>query len=172
MTGFTGNQVTVFGGSGFIGRHVIRRLAAQGHTIRVAVRDTEGASYLKVMGKVGHVVPVPASVADPASVARAVAGAQWVVNLVGILAQSGKRTFERIHAEGAANVARAAADVGAQRLVHVSALGADPNSKAAYARTKAKGEANVHAAFPNATILRPSVVFGPEDHLFNFFATI
>jgi len=170
MADITGKQVTVFGGSGFLGRHLIRRLAAEGHIIRVAVRDPERALFLKVMGKIGHIVPVAADVRDPHSVARAVAGSHWVVNLVGILAESGKRTFQRIHTEGAANVAKAAALEGAQRLVHVSALGADPTSASAYARTKAEGEAAVRAAFAGATILRPNVVFGPEDEFFNMFA--
>jgi uncharacterized protein YbjT (DUF2867 family) len=170
MADITGNQVTVFGGSGFLGRHLIRRLAAEGHIIRVAVRDPEGALFLKVMGKIGHIVPVAADVREPHSVARAVAGSQWVVNLVGILAEGGKRTFQRVHAEGAANVAKAAALEGVQRLVHVSALGADPASASAYARTKAEGEAAVRAAFAGATILRPNVVFGPEDGFFNMFA--
>jgi len=172
MADITGNQVTVFGGSGFLGRHLVRRLAAEGHVIRVAVRDPEGALFLKVMGKIGHIVPVAADVRDPHSVARAIAGSQWVVNLVGILAEGGKRTFQRIHVEGAQSVAKAAALEGVQRLVHVSALGADAASTSAYARTKAGGEAAVRAAFPTATILRPNVMFGPEDALFNMFACI
>jgi NADH dehydrogenase len=171
MTGITGKLVTVFGGSGFIGRHVVRRLAEQGHTIRVAVRSPDEALYLKVMGRVGHIVPVPANVTDEASVARAVAGSDWVVNLVGILAEGGgNRTFERVHVLGAANVAKAAAAAGVARLVHVSALGASDSSPAKYGKSKAKGEAAVRAAFPGAVILRPSVVFGPEDNLFNMFA--
>jgi NADH dehydrogenase len=171
MTGITGKLVTVFGGSGFIGRHVVRRLAEQGHTIRVAVRSPDEALYLKVMGRVGHIVPVPANVTNEASVARAVAGSDWVVNLVGILAEGGgNRSFERVHALGAANVAKAAAASGVVRLVHVSALGASDNSPAKYGKSKAKGEAAVRSAFPAAVILRPSVVFGPEDNLFNMFA--
>jgi NADH dehydrogenase len=172
MADNSGNQVTVFGGSGFIGRHLIRRLAAEGHVVRVGVRDPEGALYLKVMGKVGHIVPVAADVTDRASVARAVAGAQWVVNLVGTFAKGGKHGFQPVHASGAGNIAAAAAVSGAARLVHISALGADPAAESAYARTKAAGEIAVRAAFPGAVILRPNVVFGPEDKFFNMFACI
>jgi len=171
MTDITGKLVTVFGGSGFIGRHLVRRLAERGHTIRVAVRNPDEALFLKVMGRVGHIVPVAANVTDEASVARAVAGSDWVVNLVGILAEGGgRRSFERVHAQGAANIAKAAAAAGVQRLVHISALGASAESSAKYGKSKAKGEAAVRAAFPSAVILRPSVVFGPEDNFFNMFA--
>jgi NADH dehydrogenase len=146
-------------------------LAEQGHTIRVAVRSPDEALFLKVMGRVGHIVPVAANITDEASVARAVAGSDWVVNLVGILAEGGgNRSFERVHVLGAANVAKAAAIAGVARLVHVSALGASDTSPAKYGKSKAKGEAAVRAAFPGAVILRPSVVFGPEDKLFNMFA--
>lgn len=173
MTGSTGKLVTVFGGSGFIGRHLVRRLAAQGHTIRVAARSPDEALFLKVMGRVGQIVPVAANVTDEASVARALAGSDWVVNLVGILAEgSGNRAFERVHAQGPANIAKAAAADGVARLVHVSAIGASEASPAKYGRSKANGEAAVRAAFPGATILRPSVIFGPEDGLFNKFATM
>lgn len=170
MAGNSGKLVTVFGGSGFIGRHLVQRLAAQGHTVRVAVRSTDEALYLKVMGRVAQIVPISTDIADEASVARAVASADWVVNLVGILAPSGKAGFERVHVQGAANVAKAAAAAGVARLVQLSAIGASEASPAVYGKTKAKGEAAVRAAFPDATILRPSVVFGPEDHLFNMFA--
>jgi len=167
----SGKLVTVFGGSGFIGGHLVRRLAEQGHTIRVAVRSPDEALYLKVMGRVGYIVPVAANVTDEASVARAVAGSDWVVNLVGILAEGGgNRSFERVHVLGAANVSKAAAAAGVARLVHVSALGASDASPAKYGKSKAQGEAAVRAAFPAAVILRPSVVFGPEDSLFNMFA--
>ncbi|SOD92566.1 complex I NDUFA9 subunit family protein [Caenispirillum bisanense] len=164
--------VTVFGGSGFIGRHLVKRLVARGDRVRVAVRDTEKAAFLKPMGDLGQISFVPASVLDDASVARAVAGADAVVNLVGILAESGKATFQRIHVEGAERVAKAAAAAGVGRLVQMSALGADETSDAVYARTKAQGEAAVRAAFPGATVFRPSVVFGPEDGFFNLFAAI
>jgi uncharacterized protein YbjT (DUF2867 family) len=161
---------TVFGGSGFIGRYVVRRLVRAGMTVRVAVRDTEAALFLKTAGTIGQVVPLHASVTDDAAVRRAVAGADWVVNLVGILTESGATTFRLIHVDGAARVARAAAAAGVGRLVHMSALGADPASDSAYAASKAQGEAAVRDAFPGAVLSRPSVVFGPEDNFFNRFA--
>lgn len=161
---------TVFGGSGFIGRHVVKRLAAAGHIVRVAVRDTEAALPLKPMGAVGQIVLLRAPVTDAAAVARAVDGATLVVNLVGILAERRPGDFERIQHQGAGTVARAAAAAGVARLVHLSAIGADAASPSRYARSKAGGEAAVLAAFPGATILRPSVVFGPEDAFFNRFA--
>lgn len=164
--------ITVFGGSGFIGRHVVRRLAGSGARVQVAVRDTEGAGYLKPMGDVAQIVPLFADLTQWESVSAAARGSDAVINLVGILAPSGRQTFDRVHAEGAGHVARAAKAAGATRLVHVSAIGADPNGQAAYARTKAAGEAAVKAAFPGATILRPSIVFGPEDDFFNRFAGI
>lgn len=164
--------VTVFGGSGFIGRHLVRRLARNGDRVRVAVRDTEKASFLKPMGDLGQIAFVQASVLDDASVKRAVAGADVVINLVGILAESGKTTFERIHVEGAERVARLAKEAGAGRMVHLSALGASTDSDSVYAQTKARGEEAVRKHFPDADILRPSVVFGPEDQFFNLFASI
>lgn len=162
--------MTVFGGSGFLGRHLVQRLAAAGAAVRVAVRDVERANFLKVLGDTGQVVPWPADISEPAQVAKALDGAGEAVNLVGILYESGRRTFERIHGEGAATVARAAKAAGVGSLVQVSAIGADAGSQSAYARTKAAGEAAVKAAFPDAVILRPSVVFGPEDNFFNMFA--
>ena len=162
---------TVFGGSGFIGRYVVQRLARAGHTVRVAVRDTEAALFLKPMGAVGQIVPLHASVTDPAAIARAVDGASCVVNLVGILAESRPGDFQRLQADGAGAVARAAAAAGA-RMVQLSAIGADAASPSAYARTKAAGEAQVRAALPGAVILRPSVVFGAEDGFFNRFAAM
>lgn len=161
---------TVFGGAGFIGRHVVQRLAKQGFTVRVAGRDTEAAARLRTLGDVGQVVPVRASVTDEASAARAVAGAAVVVNLVGILFERKPGDFQRIQAEGAGRIARLAAAAGARRMVHVSAIGADPGSESGYARSKGEGEQAVLAAFPAATILRPSVVFGPDDQFFNRFA--
>ena len=165
-------RVTVFGGSGFIGRHLVSRLAAHGDIVTVAVRDPEAATFLKPMGDVGQIVIVAADVTNPESVAAAVHGADAVVNLVGILWQWGRRTFIRVHAEGAGNVARAAGAAGAARLVHISAIGADEGNDAQYARSKAAGEKAVHETFPRATILRPSVVFGPEDNFFNQFAEL
>jgi NADH dehydrogenase len=138
----------------------------------VAVRDPVAAAFLKPMGEVGQIVPVKADISDPDSLARATAGADTAINLVGILYQRGRRNFEAIHVEGARRVAETAGREGVSRLVHVSALGADPNSPAAYARSKAAGEQAVLAAFPAATIMRPSVVFGPEDDFFNRFAAM
>ena len=165
-------QVTVIGGSGFIGRHVVRLLARQGWVIRVAVRRPDEALYLKTMGDVGQIVPVAVNLRDEASLAAAVAGVSAVVNLVGILHESGAQGFAAVHAEGAGRAARLAKAAGAEHFVHVSAIGADPESPSAYARSKAAGEAAVRAAFPEAVILRPSVVFGPEDDFFNRFATL
>ncbi|MBD0272579.1 MAG: complex I NDUFA9 subunit family protein [Acetobacteraceae bacterium] len=164
------NIATVFGGSGFIGRYVVKRLARAGYTVRVAVTDPGGARFLQTQGKVGQIVPLAAGVTEEAAVARAVAGADLVVNLVGILFERRAGDFQRVHAEGAGCVARVSAAAGAARLVHVSAIGADPASPSAYGRTKAEGEAAVRAAFPSATILRPSIVFGLEDGFFNRFA--
>ena len=162
--------VTVFGGAGFIGRHIVQRLAAAGHTIRIAGRDTERAARLCTMGGVGQITPVAASITDEASSARAVAGADIVINLVGILFESRAGDFQRIQAEGAGRVARLAAAAGAKQFLHLSAIGADAGSPSLYAQTKAAGEAAVLAAFPSAIILRPSVVFGPDDQFFNRFA--
>jgi len=162
--------VAVFGGSGFLGRYVVRNLAKAGKRVRVAVRDTERALFLKTAGSVGQVVPLHAPITDDAAVRRAVEGADWVVNLVAILAESGAARFQAIHVEGAERVAKAAAAAGVKRLVHVSAIGADPASDSRYGATKGMGEKAVLAAFPNATILRPSIIFGPEDNFFNRFA--
>lgn len=164
--------ITVFGGSGFVGRHVIRRLAAQGARVRVAVRDPEAGMYLKTMGDAGQIELLQANLRDDASVARAVAGADKVVISVGLLYESGRQTFANVHVEGVGRVARAATEAGVNKLVHISALGADENGPSAYGRTKAQGEAAVRDGFPTATILRPSVVFGPEDNFFNQLATL
>ena len=161
--------VTVFGGSGFIGRTLVRRLAAQGWVVRAAVQDPTAADFLKPMGDVGQVTPLRADITDPAAVTMAVTGADAVVNLVGVLYESGSRSFENIHVKGAANIAAAAKAAGVAKLVHMSALGADKNSESAYARSKAAGEDAVQAAFPGVTIMRPSVVFGPDDDFFNRF---
>jgi NADH dehydrogenase len=162
--------VTVFGGSGFIGRHLIARLAARGDIVRAAVRDTEAAKFLKTMGNPGQIVPFQADITKPEQVAAACEGADSVVNLVGILSEWGRRTFRRVHAEGALNVARAAKEAGAGRLVQVSAIGAERTSESEYARSKAVGEALALDAYADVTIVRPSVVFGPGDGFFNLFA--
>src|SRR5690242_13676822 len=161
--------VTVFGGSGFVGRHVVRALAKRDFRIRVAVRRPDLAGHLQPLGRVGQIMPVQANLRYPASVEAAVRDAEIVVNLVGVLAPSGAQTFDAVQAEGAAAVARAAASINA-RLVHVSAIGADENSTARYYQTKAAGEKAVKAAVPAAIIMRPSLVFGPEDQLTNRFA--
>ncbi len=164
--------VTVFGASGFLGRHVVRRLAASGAIVRAVVRDVEKASFLKPMGEVGQVITMAANIADPHAVERAVQGADMVINLVGLLFESGKQNFSKLHVDGATNIARAAKIAGVTRLIHMSALGADANSPSTYASSKAKGEEAVRAAFPEAIIFRPSVVFGPEDNFFNRFAAM
>lgn len=164
--------VTVFGGSGFVGRHLVRQLARSGVRIRVAIRRPEKALFLRPMGDVGQIELVQANIRDDASVASAVKGADAVVNLIGILSESGKQKFISVHAEGAARVARASASAGVKQLVHVSALGADEESLSAYARTKALGEDGVRAAFPTATIVRPGILFGVDDEFFNKFASI
>ncbi|MBL8688540.1 MAG: complex I NDUFA9 subunit family protein [Rhodospirillaceae bacterium] len=161
---------TVFGGSGFVGRYIVRQLARDGWRVNVAVRDAEYAKFLKPMGDVGQVTPMAVSIRDKAAVAAAVAGAEVVINLVGVLYESGSQNFEAIHHQGAKAVAEAAAAAGVARLIHISAIGADAASPSLYARTKAAGESAVRAAFPGATIFRPSLVFGPEDGFFNRFA--
>jgi uncharacterized protein YbjT (DUF2867 family) len=162
--------VTVFGGSGFIGRYAVRALAQAGWRVRVAVRHPNHAPELKVMGDVGQIELVQANVRDAASVARALQGATACVNLVGRLYEAGPQNFDRIHHQAARDIALAAAAAGVTRFVQMSALGADPASSSQYARTKAEGEAAVRAALPSAVILRPSVVFGIEDGFFNRFA--
>jgi len=168
----TGRRIAVFGGSGFIGRYVVKRLAGQGWVVRVAVRDPVAASFLKPMGNVGQIVIMKADLSDEAAVAAALDGAEAAINLVGILYERGRQRFASVHDEGAGRLARLAAACGVKRLIHVSAIGADADSAAIYARTKAAGETAVRAAFPHATIVRPSVVFGPEDGFFNRFAAM
>jgi len=163
--------VTVFGGSGFLGRHVVRALANRNYLVRVAVRRPELAGHLQPLGRVGQIHAVQANVRFPQSVEAAVNGADIVINLVGILFERGRQRFDAVQAEGAGTVARAAAAAGA-KLVHVSAIGADENSPSRYARSKAAGERLVFEAQPSATIMRPSLVFGPEDEFFNRFAAL
>ncbi len=168
----TPRVVTVFGASGFLGRYVVRALVPTRAEIRCAVRLPDRAQFLRPMGELGQIVPVQANLRDEASVAAAVAGADTVVNLVGILYERQRHDFHALHVEGAARVARAAAAAGASRVVHVSALGASTASRSMYGWTKAAGEKAVAEAFPEATIVRPSVVFGPEDDFFNKLAAI
>ncbi len=167
-----GSQVTVFGGSGFVGRHLVRRLAAAGCVVKVAVRDPDRALFLKPLGDVGQIVPLRVDVTNETQIASAISGSQAVVNLVGILFEKGKYSFDAVHYHAAAAIAEAAKRQGVLRLVHVSALGTAKNSESRYARTKALGEESVLRAFPEATILRPSVIFGPEDGFFNLLAAI
>jgi uncharacterized protein YbjT (DUF2867 family) len=168
----TRHVATVFGGSGFIGRYVVKRLAHQGYIVRVAGRDPEAALFLKPMGAVGQIVPLFASVTNEPTVHRAVDGAEVVVNLVGILTDSRTASFQAVHTEGSERISRLSAAAGVGRLVQISAIGADPASPSQYAASKGKAEQTVRAAFPDATILRPSLVFGPEDKFFNRFAAI
>jgi uncharacterized protein YbjT (DUF2867 family) len=168
----TRKVATVFGGSGFVGRYVVQRLARRGFIVRVAARDTVAAAALKPMGAVGQIVPLFTTITDEALVHRALEGAHWAMNLVGILAERRGGDFDRVHAEGAGRIARLAAAAGVARLVHISAIGADPASPSAYGRSKAAGELAVRQAFPEATILRPSIMFGPEDAFFNRFAAL
>jgi uncharacterized protein YbjT (DUF2867 family) len=162
--------ITIFGGSGFLGRHIVRALAKDGWRIRVAVRRPNTAHFLRPMGRVGQIQLLKTNIADDGSVDAAMRGADAAVNLVGILAPSGSQRFRTLHAEGAERIARAATAHRAVRLLHVSALGASADSPSLYARSKAEGEERVRAAFPGATIFRPSIMFGPEDDFFNRFA--
>ena len=164
--------VTVFGGSGFVGRHIVRALVKRGYRVRVAVRRPDLAGFLQPIGTVGQIHAVQANLRYPASVAAAVKGADAVVNLVGIMQEQGRQSFSAVQANGARAVAQACAAAGITRLVHVSALGADAESASAYSRTKAEGEAAVFASVPGAVVLRPSVMFGPEDTFFNRFASM
>ena len=167
-----GRQVTIFGGSGFIGRYVVERLADKGWTIRVAVRHPRGANFLKPLGDVGQIVPIRAPLQDEEAVRIACEGSDAVINLVGILYEAGNQTFGDVQALGAERIAKAAAAAGTAKLVQISAIGADDESPADYARSKAYGEKAVMEAFPKATVLRPSIVFGPEDDFFNRFAAM
>ncbi len=164
--------VTIYGGSGFVGRYIARRMAKAGWRVRVAVRRPNEAIFVKPYGVVGQVEPVLCNIRDDASVASVMQGADAVVNCVGILARQGKNTFEAVQAEGAERVARIAAAQGVAQMVQISAIGADPESDSEYARTKARGETGVLAHMPDAVILRPSIIFGTEDQFFNRFASM
>jgi NADH dehydrogenase len=166
------NLVTVFGGSGFIGAQAVRQLARAGWRIRVAVRNPSLAYNMRLHGDVGQIDVVQANIRNVASVQRALEGASASLNLVGVLYETGRQGFQAIHAMGAKTVAEAARAQGVTRLVQMSALGADANSVSKYARTKAEGEAAVREIYPDAVIVRPSIVFGPDDHFFNRFAAM
>lgn len=164
--------VTVFGGSGFVGRHVVRLLAQQGYRLRVAVRHPHLAHFLRPMGRVGQIQIVYGDIKSEESITRAIQGADAVIDLVGILSEWGKQTFKALHAVAPGKIGEAAAKAGVKRVVHISAIGADRKSPARYGRTKAAGEEALKSAFAGATILRPSVVFGPEDTFFNRFGNM
>ena len=164
--------VTIIGGSGFIGRHLVRALAKRGYRIRVACRRPDLAGHVQPLGTPGQIMPVQANVRYPASLAAACDGATAVINLTGVLTSSGAQSFDAIHVFGAEATARAAKTAGARVFIQMSALGADPDSASEYARSKAIGEAKAKAAFAGAIILRPSIVFGPEDNFFNQFAAL
>ncbi len=168
----TGKLVTVFGGSGFVGTQLVQELARRGYRVRVAVRRPDLAGHVRMYGFPGYVQPVQANLRYPDSVLAAARGSWAIVNLVGIQVEKGKQRFEPVQTEGARAVAEAARAVGAARLVHMSALGADESSPSAYARSKARGEAAVLKAFPDAIITRPSLIFGPDDRLFNLFGML
>lgn len=164
--------VTIFGGSGFVGTQIVQELARKGYRIRVAVRRPDLAGAVMPLGTVGQIQPIQANVRNMASVERAVAGADIVINLVGILFESGKQRYNAVHSEGAKNVAQAATAAGVEALVHMSALGADKESESASAQSKALGEEAVLKAYPKAVIIRPSIIFGSGDGFFNLFAAL
>jgi uncharacterized protein YbjT (DUF2867 family) len=166
------HRTAVLGGSGFIGRYIVKRVAARGDVVPVGCRNAEEAKFLKPMGDVGQVEPLNIAIDSEERLPAFLAGSSGLVNCVGILHESGSQTFQRVHHTGPALLARIAREAGVERFVHISAIGADARSPSAYARTKAAGEAAVRDAFPTVTILRPSVVFGPEDQFFNRFATM
>ncbi|MFD2173119.1 complex I NDUFA9 subunit family protein [Rhodobacter lacus] len=164
--------VTIYGGSGFVGRYIARRMAKEGWRVRVAVRRPNEALFVRPYGAVGQVEPIFCNIRDAASVRTAMQGADAVVNCVGILVTEGKNTFAAVQAEGAERIAKIAAEMGVERLVQISAIGADNEAESKYSRSKGWGEQAVLKAFPKAVILRPSVIFGPEDDFFNRFATM
>ncbi len=168
----TARRITVLGASGFIGRYVVKRLAQDGAVVAACCRHTRTAGYLRTMGDVGQVALFNADLLDERALAAVIAGSDVVINAVGVLYESGKRTFDAVHNQGAARVAALAKAAGVKQLVHISAITADANGASFYARSKAAGEAAVRAAFPGAVILRPSLVFGPEDMFFNRFAAL
>ena len=166
------HRVAILGGSGFIGRYIVKRLAERGDVLAVGARHAASAKFLKLKGDVGQVGLLNITIEDEALLPAFLAGNDTVINCVGILRESASRTFDRLHHTAPARLARLAREAGAQRLIHISAIGADPRATSAYARSKAAGEQAVRDAFPTATILRPSIVFGPEDQFFNRFAAL
>lgn len=164
--------VTIYGGSGFVGRYIAQRMARAGWRVRVATRHPNEAGFVRTYGVVGQVEPVFCNIRDDQSVRAVIDGADAVVNCVGILEEKGRNRFDAVQHEGAERVARLASEEGVQSLVQISAIGADAESESAYARSKALGEQGVRNAFPNAVILRPSIIFGPEDEFFNRFASM
>lgn len=162
--------VTIFGGSGFVGRSIVQKLAAQGDIIRVAVRNPVAAQFLKPLGEVGQITPVHVDLSSKESLEKTIQGSDVVINLVGILFEKGSQTFEKIHVEGAKNIAQVSSKLGVPTFLHMSALGANKASRSRYAATKARGEEMARKHFPKATIFRPSVIFGPEDAFLNRFA--
>jgi len=168
----SGDLITVFGGSGFVGRSVVRALVQKGYRLKIAVRRPDLALYLQPIGDVGQIQPVQANLRYPASVKAALEGADAAINLVGILHESGHQTFEGVHAFGAQAIAEAVDELGIDKLVHLSALGARADASSLYARTKAEGAERVRTIMAGASILEPSVVFGPEDNFFNKFASL
>ena len=165
-------RVTVFGGSGFLGRHIVKSLAAEGARVRVAVRHPERGAFLERFGEAGQIELVHADVWDAPTVARAVKGSESVINTVGHYVETGAATFDAVHGEGALHVARQAGQAGSERLIHISGLGADPKSDSPYVRARGIGEVLVRTAFDRVTILRPSVIFGPDDAFFNRLADL
>lgn len=162
--------VTIFGGSGFVGRYLVQKFAEKGDLIRVAVRNPIAAQFLKPLGEVGQITPVQVSLASAESLSAVIQGSDMVINLVGILYEKGSQTFEALHVDGARNIAETASKLGVSTLLHMSALGANKDSESRYASTKARGEAMVLKYYPDATIFRPSVIFGKEDEFLNRFA--
>jgi len=162
--------ITIFGGSGFVGRYLVQKFAQNGDLIRVAVRNPVAARFLQPLGEVGQISPLQASVLSSDEVSRAMEGSDVVINLVGILYEKGRQTFEALHVEGASRIAEQAKELGVSTLLHMSALGAHPDSRSRYASTKARGEEAVLGHFPEATLFRPSVIFGSEDSFLNRFA--
>jgi len=163
-------SVTVFGGTGFLGRHVVMKLAQQGFQVKIACRKSSLALSCKPMGDVGQITAISTNIRFDASVSAAIKGSDAVVNLIGVLHSRGRQNFKALHVEGAARIAKAASLASVKRLIHISAIGADQNAIADYSQTKGRGENVLREAFPTATILRPSIVFGPDDNFFNKFA--